>query len=73
VALIEPVWPAIGKNLSVRAKMKPLKGEGRVKVAIARRFLSIIYRVLKEKRTIYPVALHFIGGGNNEIISGVSD
>jgi len=52
-ALIEAVWPAINKDLSLRLyyeRMKKTKGSNIAKVACARRLLKIVYRVLSENR-----------------------
>jgi transposase len=52
--LIEAVWPATMKDISLRIyyqKRKASKGANTAKVATARRLLSIIYSVLKEERS----------------------
>jgi len=52
-ALIEAVWPAIRADAELRylyERLKVRKGANVAKVAIARRLLTIVYRVLKEKR-----------------------
>ena len=49
----EAVWPAVRSDFDIRVyyqKMKKRKGANSAKVAAARRLLTIIYRVLKEKR-----------------------
>jgi transposase len=53
-AVLEAVYPAIKKDLVLRELYKRLarrKGPNVAKVAVARRLLTIIYRVLSEKRT----------------------
>lgn len=52
--LIEAVWPAVQKDITLRIyyeKRKAKKGANTAKVATARRLLSIIYSVLKEERS----------------------
>lgn len=56
-ALIEAVWPAIRKDLSLREyyeSLKARKGANQAKVAVARRLSIIVYRVLSQHR-IYQV------------------
>lgn len=53
-ALIEAVWPAIRKDLSLKLlyqKIKQRKNANIAKVAVARRLSIIVYRVLSENRT----------------------
>ena len=53
-ALIEAVWPAIKKDLSLKLlyeKIKQRKNVNVAKVAVARRLSVIVYRVLSENRT----------------------
>ena len=53
-AMIEAVIPAIRKDYSLKRyyeQIKQRKGANSAKVATARRLLTIVYRVLKEKRT----------------------
>lgn len=53
-ALIEAVWPAIRKDLSLREyyeSLKARKGANQAKVAVARRLSIIVYRVLSQHRT----------------------
>lgn len=52
-ALIEAVWPAIRKDLSLNMfyqKIKAKKKANMAKVAVARRLSTIVYRVLSEDR-----------------------
>ena len=52
--LIEAVWPATMKDISLRIyyqERKAAKGANTAKVATARRLLSIIYSVLKDERS----------------------
>ncbi len=56
-AAVEAVWPAVRSDFDVRLyyqRMKKRKGANSAKVATARRLLTIIYRVLKEKRRYIP-------------------
>jgi transposase len=56
-AALEAVYPAIKKDLCLRALYKRLarrKGSNVAKIAVARRLLTIIYRVLNEKRDYIP-------------------
>ena len=51
--MIEAVIPAIRKDYGLKRyyeKIKQRKGSNSAKVATARRLLTIVYRVLKEKR-----------------------
>ncbi|MFC2169954.1 IS110 family transposase [Acidobacteriota bacterium] len=53
-ALVEAVWPAIKSDFDLRVYYQRIakgKGANSVKVATARRLLTIIFRVLKEKRS----------------------
>lgn len=61
-ALIEAVWPAIRKDLSLRLyyqKIKARKGANPAKVATARRLSGIVYRVLSQDRDYLPGRPHF--------------
>lgn len=52
-ALVEAVWPAVRKDASLRIfyeRHKERKGSNCAKVATAKRLLTIVYRILKEKR-----------------------
>lgn len=52
-AMVEAVWPAIRKDVSLRRyyeRLRIKKGANCVKVATAKRLLTIVYRVLKENR-----------------------
>jgi transposase len=52
-AMVEAVWPAIRKDQELRSfyeRLKIKKGANCAKVATAKRLLTIVYRVLKEKR-----------------------
>jgi len=52
-AMVEAVWPAIQKSLELNERYHRLarrKGANRAKVAVARRLLTIVYRVLSENR-----------------------
>ena len=56
-AVVEAVYPAIVKDLGLRALHSRLvrrKGANTAKVAVARRLLTIIYRILTEKREYVP-------------------
>jgi transposase len=56
-AALEAVYPAIKKDLGLRALYQRLtkrKGPNVAKIAVARRLLTIIYRVLMEKRDYIP-------------------
>jgi transposase len=56
-AVVEAVYPAIRRDLVLRALYKRLarrKGANVAKIAVARRLLTIIYRVLSEKRDYIP-------------------
>jgi hypothetical protein len=51
--MVEAVWPAIQTDAGLGAYYQRLvqkKGPNRAKVATARRLLTIVYRVLKERR-----------------------
>jgi transposase len=56
-AAVEAVWPAMRADLEIKLyyqkRMRP-KGANVAKVATARKLLSIVYRVLKEKRRYEP-------------------
>jgi len=54
---LEAVYPAIKKDLGLRvlySRLAKRKGPNVAKIAVARRLLTIIYRVLAEKRDYYP-------------------
>jgi transposase len=56
-AIVEAVTPAIKKDLALRAlylRRARRKGANVAKIAVARRLLTIIYRVLSERRTYIP-------------------
>ena len=56
-AAVEAVWPAVRSDFDIRLyyqRRKKRKGANSAKVAAARRLLTIIYRVLKEKRAYIP-------------------
>ena len=56
-AVVEAVYPAIRRDLALLALYKRLarrKGANVAKIAVARRLLTIIYRVLSEKRDYIP-------------------
>jgi len=56
-AAVEAVWPAVRSDIDIRLyyqRRKKRKGANSAKVATARRLLTIIYRVLKEKRAYIP-------------------
>jgi transposase len=56
-AALEAVFPATKKDLELKVLYRRLakrKGPNVAKVAVARRLLTIIYRVLKEKRNYIP-------------------
>jgi transposase len=56
-AILEAVYPAIKKDLVLLALYKRLarrKGANVAKIAVARRLLTIIYRVLSERRDYIP-------------------
>jgi len=56
-AAVEAVYPAIKKDLGLRVlynRLAKRKGPNVAKVAVARRLLTIIYRVLSEKRDYIP-------------------
>lgn len=57
-AMVEAVMPAMRKDYWVRSQYERLKrhhGSNTAKVALARKLLTIVYRVLKEKRSYLPV------------------
>ncbi|MGB2908704.1 MAG: IS110 family transposase [Candidatus Aminicenantaceae bacterium] len=56
-AVVEAVYPAIRKDLVLQALYKRMarrKGANVAKIVVARRLLTIIYRVLSEKREYIP-------------------
>ncbi len=56
-AVLEAVYPAIVKDLGLRVlygRLAKRKGPNSAKIAVARRLLTIIYRVLTEKRAYIP-------------------
>jgi transposase len=56
-AALEAVYPATRKDLDLKAlysRLAKRKGPNVAKIAVARRLLTIIYRVLKEKREYIP-------------------
>ena len=56
-AAVEAVWPAVKADFDIRLfyqRRVKRKGSNSAKVATARRLLTIIYRVLKEKRSYIP-------------------
>jgi transposase len=56
-AALEAVYPAIKKDLGLRVlynRLAKRKGPNAAKIAVARRLLTIIYRILTEKRTYLP-------------------
>jgi transposase len=56
-AVVEAVFPAVRKDLALGALYKRLarrKGPNVAKIAVARRLLTIIYRVLSERRDYVP-------------------
>jgi transposase len=56
-AAVEAVWPAVKSDFDIRLyyqKRRKSKGANSAKVATARRLLTIIYRVLTEKRAYIP-------------------
>jgi len=56
-AAIEAVYPAVKKDLALRvlySRLAKRKGPNVAKVAVARRLLTIIYRVLSDKREYIP-------------------
>jgi transposase len=59
-AAVEAVYPAIKKDLGLRVlynRLAKRKGPNVAKIAVARRLLTIIYRLLKEKRDYVPDAM----------------
>lgn len=70
-ALIEAVWPAIRKDLSLREyyeSLKKRKGSNQAKVAVARRLSIIVYRVLSQNR---PYIVNYSGCPHNTIAEAV--
>ncbi|MFH1945556.1 MAG: IS110 family transposase [Acidobacteriota bacterium] len=56
-ALVEAVWPAIRADFDLRVfyqRLAKRKAPNSAKIATARRLLTIVYRVLKEKRPYVP-------------------
>jgi transposase len=56
-AAIEAVWPGLKADFDMKClynRLKKRKGSNPAKVATARRMLTIIYRMLKEKRAYIP-------------------
>ena len=56
-AVVEVVWPAIRADFDIRVlyeRYAKRKGANSAKIVVTRRLLTIIYRVLKEKRTFIP-------------------
>ena len=56
-AAVEAVYPAIQKDLGLRVlynRLAQRKGPNAAKIAVARRLLTIIYRIMTEKRTYIP-------------------
>ena len=52
-AMVEAVWPAIRGDAELRMyyeRLKLRKGANCAKVAVAKRLLTIVYRVLRDKR-----------------------
>ncbi len=55
-AMVEAVWPAIRHDPSLRLyfnRIKAKNGKNAAKIAVARRLLTIVYRILKDKRPYY--------------------
>jgi transposase len=55
-AMVEAVWPAIRHDPSLRLyfnRIKMKNGKNAAKIAVARRLLTIVYRILKNKRPYY--------------------
>jgi predicted kinase len=51
--VVEAVWPAVRADFDIQVLYQRLaarKATSSAKIAVARRLLTIIYRVLKEKR-----------------------
>lgn len=66
-ALIEAVWPAIRKDLSLREfyeSLKARKGANKAKVAVARRLALIVYRVLSQRS---PYVVNYSGCPHNSL------
>jgi len=56
-AAVEAVWPSLKADFDMKCfynKLKRRKGPNPAKVAAARRMLTIIFRMLKEKRPYIP-------------------
>ncbi len=56
-AALEAVYPAIKKDLGLRtlySRLAKRKGPNAAKIAVARRLLTIVYRILTENRTYIP-------------------
>jgi transposase len=56
-AMVEAVWPAVRSDFNIRLfnqKAARRKGVNSAKVKTARRLLTIIYRIMKEKRAYVP-------------------
>ena len=56
-AVVEAVWPSVRSDFDIRLyyqRRKRRKGINSAKIATARRLLTIIYRVMKEKRAYIP-------------------
>ena len=61
VVIIEAVWPAIKKDLSLRElyeSLKIRKGANKAKVAVARRLALIVHRVLSQRS---PYVVNYSG------------
>ncbi len=70
-ALIEAVWPAIRKDLSLREyyeSLKHRKGSNQAKVAVARRLSVIVYRVLSQNR---PYIVNYSGCPHHTLAEAV--
>lgn len=55
-AIVEAVWPAIRRDLGLRLyyeKVKKRKGANKAKIAVARKMIGIIHRVLSERKPYY--------------------
>lgn len=60
-AFVEAVWPAIRKDKELREeyeRFKSKKGSNKAKVVIARKLLTIAYKMLKEGRNYYSLNQH---------------
>jgi len=56
-AVVEAVWPAIRADFDIRVfyeRLAKRKGANAAKIVVARRLLTIVYRVLKERRVYVP-------------------